>query len=325
MSVSKRSRSVNFTKEEKLLLIKEVYKYKSIIKYKTTNKLNWNEKLAPSNEYFSENEPPSELTTTLQLHQNSDEPNPELSTGIDDNVDNAVYPILTPVIYSDIITSAGLELSSDENSNIGKVVQENFNPEPSTNTVTPGKNCASVFTTDSNNDSIPSSSSTDLKRSPAEKIYPGLTRIRKRIADFSKNKCQENAWKKIVANFNAKNFHKRTLDQVRAKYDNIKSTARKEVAKLRCYQGGTGGGLCTSFHLDTSTDAVLDLMNVTGLNAEFDSDSIEINKILIVEESSTISKDEFEHSDNNTDSKITLEVLEQDSPRKNWNKYVREK
>ncbi|XP_072377429.1 uncharacterized protein [Diabrotica undecimpunctata] len=198
MSAAKRSRSVNFTKEEELLLIEEVSKYKSIIECKTTNKLNWNEK--------------------------------------------------------------------------------------------------------------------------------------------------ENAWKKIVANFNSKNFHTRTLDQVRAKYDNIKSKARKEVAKLRCYQAGTGGGPCSSFNLDTSTDAVLNLMNlktVMGLTAEFDSDSIEINKdiqndvgelfemdvnnILIVEESSTTSKDEFEHSDNNTDSKISLEVVEQDSPRKNWNKYVPEK
>uniref|UniRef100_A0A6P7GGK5 Regulatory protein zeste n=1 Tax=Diabrotica virgifera virgifera TaxID=50390 RepID=A0A6P7GGK5_DIAVI len=44
MSSAKRSRSVNFTKEEELLLIEEVSKYKAIIECKTTNKLNWNEK-----------------------------------------------------------------------------------------------------------------------------------------------------------------------------------------------------------------------------------------------------------------------------------------
>ncbi|CAG9829507.1 unnamed protein product [Diabrotica balteata] len=104
------------------------------------------------------------------------------------------------------------------------------------------------------------------------------------------------------------NFHASTLDE----FDNIKSKARQKVAKLRCYQGGTGGGPYTSIILDTSRNAVLDLLNlktVMELDAESGSDSIEtskdmqsyvgdpifkmdVNNILIVEKSLTTSKDE---------------------------------
>jgi molecular chaperone GrpE (heat shock protein) len=45
---------------------------------------------------------------------------------------------------------------------------------------------------------------------------------------------QEQAWLKVLNEFNSKNLQtKRTLEQVKAKFDNLKTKARKEVGEKK--------------------------------------------------------------------------------------------
>lgn len=81
----------------------------------------------------------------------------------------------------------------------------------------------------------------------------------------------------MLSSFNAKNLNKRTEQQIKAKYDNLKTKARKTVADQKLYIKGTGGGPC---NLDSSVDAVtaavLNIINfktVVGLFNPFDDDN----------------------------------------------------
>ncbi|XP_044745799.1 myb/SANT-like DNA-binding domain-containing protein 3 [Coccinella septempunctata] len=86
---------------------------------------------------------------------------------------------------------------------------------------------------------------------------------------------KEEAWKKVEDGFNAKNFHYRSLQQLKAKFDNLKTKARKEVAQQKSYLYGTGGGPSVKV-LDPITEIILDIINfktVVGFPALTDSDA----------------------------------------------------
>ncbi|CAG9836276.1 unnamed protein product [Diabrotica balteata] len=89
------------------------------------------------------------------------------------------------------------------------------------------------------------------------------------------NKEKEEAWQKILTNFNAKNVVWRTVEQVKNKYDNIKTRTRKVVAKENSYLRGTGGGPEIKTLEDPVIEATLRIINektVVGLKTIFDSD-----------------------------------------------------
>jgi molecular chaperone GrpE (heat shock protein) len=67
---------------------------------------------------------------------------------------------------------------------------------------------------------------------------------------------QEKAWLKVLNEFNSKNLQtKRTLEQVKAKFDNLKTKARKEVGEKKKHIKRTGGGPAVNYDLDAVTDA----------------------------------------------------------------------
>ncbi|XP_074032326.1 uncharacterized protein [Leptinotarsa decemlineata] len=69
----------------------------------------------------------------------------------------------------------------------------------------------------------------------------------------------------------------RSISQIKAKFDNLKTKARKDMAKQKSYMTGTGGGPAIKIDLDPVTEATLNIINmktVVGLNNSLDSDFI---------------------------------------------------
>ncbi|KAL1492332.1 hypothetical protein ABEB36_010593 [Hypothenemus hampei] len=67
------------------------------------------------------------------------------------------------------------------------------------------------------------------------------------------------AWNKILIGFNSNNLHPRTLDQIKSKYDNLKTKARKWVADKKIDLKGTGGGPGANVVSDPVIEAVLNI------------------------------------------------------------------
>ncbi|XP_072399128.1 uncharacterized protein [Diabrotica undecimpunctata] len=89
------------------------------------------------------------------------------------------------------------------------------------------------------------------------------------------NKEKEEAWQKILTTFNAKNMVCRTVEQIKNKFDNMKTRTRKVVAKEKAYLRGTGGGPEIKTLEDPVIEATLKIINektVVGFNTILDSD-----------------------------------------------------
>lgn len=88
-------------------------------------------------------------------------------------------------------------------------------------------------------------------------------------------KQKENAWDKIVLEFNANScVTKRTVKQLKSLYDNMKRKAKADRANERVEIFKTGGGSFTS-RLDENTNKLLAIISeqVEPLSNCFDSDS----------------------------------------------------
>ncbi|XP_071053169.1 uncharacterized protein [Onthophagus taurus] len=73
---------------------------------------------------------------------------------------------------------------------------------------------------------------------------------------------KEQAWARIELNFNSKSTHCRSIDQLKAKYDNLKTKAKKAVARNRINLTVTGGGPASSTDFDPVVEAVLRIVNI---------------------------------------------------------------
>ncbi|KAK9696016.1 Myb/SANT-like DNA-binding domain [Popillia japonica] len=86
---------------------------------------------------------------------------------------------------------------------------------------------------------------------------------------------KEQAWTRIACRFNSRNLECRSIDQLKSKYDNLKSKARKVVANKRAFLKGTGGGPCTCGDgFDPIIESILKIINiktVVGHTSKFDS------------------------------------------------------
>lgn len=75
--------------------------------------------------------------------------------------------------------------------------------------------------------------------------------------------------------FNSKTFCNRSLPQIKSKY-NLKSKARKDVAKHKQYIRGTGGGPAGNDKFDPMIEAISEIVNlkpVVGFPSTFNSDA----------------------------------------------------
>jgi hypothetical protein len=98
-------------------------------------------------------------------------------------------------------------------------------------------------------------------------------KITNRVTCTEKNE----AWQKIANNFNAKSNHCRSIEQLKAKFENLKTKARKVAASTKNTLKKTGGGPASpEAEADCVTDAVLNIINqksVFGLHSVGDCDA----------------------------------------------------
>jgi hypothetical protein len=70
------------------------------------------------------------------------------------------------------------------------------------------------------------------------------------------------AWRRTSQAFNSSASQFRSVNQLKSKYDNLKTKTRKVVAKNSRYKGKTcGGGACTE-KFDAVIEAVLRIINI---------------------------------------------------------------
>ncbi|KAG5892348.1 hypothetical protein JTB14_011214 [Gonioctena quinquepunctata] len=75
--------------------------------------------------------------------------------------------------------------------------------------------------------------------------------------------CKIEAWNKVTFQLNAKGpiQQARSMEQLKAKYENLKTKARKCAAENRGYYRGTGGGPTNEPDWDPVVEAVLRVIN----------------------------------------------------------------
>lgn len=81
----------------------------------------------------------------------------------------------------------------------------------------------------------------------------------------------------MVVAYNANSLEYRNVDQLKSKFDNLKTKVRKFVAQERCYIRGTGGGGSLPTNTDPIVELVLKIINwktVVGLENTLDSDYV---------------------------------------------------
>ncbi|KAG5888513.1 hypothetical protein JTB14_018444 [Gonioctena quinquepunctata] len=76
------------------------------------------------------------------------------------------------------------------------------------------------------------------------------------------NDEKDKAWQRVTAAFNALALHRRNMDQLKSKYDNLKTKTRKVVAAQRTYIKGTGGGPPVTDKFDPVIENVLKIINI---------------------------------------------------------------
>jgi hypothetical protein len=88
---------------------------------------------------------------------------------------------------------------------------------------------------------------------------------------------QDAAWGRVSQAFNSSASQFRSVDQLKSKYDNLKTKARKVVAENRTYRQKTGGGGASSDKFDAVIEAVLRIINiksVVGFENSVDCDHV---------------------------------------------------
>ncbi|KAJ8930309.1 hypothetical protein NQ314_016858, partial [Rhamnusium bicolor] len=109
-----------------------------------------------------------------------------------------------------------------------------------------------------------------------EEIYCEKHVIECKVTNKVSSAEKKAAWEKIGNNFNAKSGQGRNINQLRSKFDNLKTQARKVAVNSRMYFKDTGGGPSFDDNLDPIIEAVLKIINfktVVGLEPTFDCDS----------------------------------------------------
>ncbi|XP_074030162.1 uncharacterized protein [Leptinotarsa decemlineata] len=76
------------------------------------------------------------------------------------------------------------------------------------------------------------------------------------------NAEKEEAWGKVLSSFNSRNLQVRSISQIKAKFDNLKTKTRKDMVKQKSYMTGTGGGPAIKIDLDPVTEATLNIINM---------------------------------------------------------------
>ncbi|KAG5875188.1 hypothetical protein JTB14_006847 [Gonioctena quinquepunctata] len=91
------------------------------------------------------------------------------------------------------------------------------------------------------------------------------------------NDEKDKAWQRVTAAFNALALHRRNMDQLKSKYDNLKTKTRKVVVAQRTYIKGTGGGPPVTDKFDPVIENVLKIINiktVVGFDSILDCDDV---------------------------------------------------
>ncbi|XP_045473224.1 uncharacterized protein LOC123679785 [Harmonia axyridis] len=100
--------------------------------------------------------------------------------------------------------------------------------------------------------------------------------IENKITNKLTNEEKDKTWQNICSSFNSSTYHPRSVDQLKTKFDNLKTKAKKVVAAR-----GTAGVQIS----DPIVETTLKIMNskqMVGLHTEFDCDSVDDVKIEIV-------------------------------------------
>ncbi|KAG5882712.1 hypothetical protein JTB14_020556 [Gonioctena quinquepunctata] len=100
-----------------------------------------------------------------------------------------------------------------------------------------------------------------------------------KTSDKVSNSNKIEAWNKVTFQLNAKGpiQQARSMEQLKAKYENLKTKARKCAAENRGYYRGTGGGPTNEPDWDPVVEAVLKVINektVIGFHNPNDSDAV---------------------------------------------------
>lgn len=85
---------------------------------------------------------------------------------------------------------------------------------------------------------------------------------------------KDKAWGRVDVVYNANSLEYRNIDQLKSKFDNLKTKVRKIVAQERLYIRGTGGGGSLTTNIDPIIELVLKIINwktVVGLENTLDS------------------------------------------------------
>ncbi|CAH0561719.1 unnamed protein product [Brassicogethes aeneus] len=110
---------------------------------------------------------------------------------------------------------------------------------------------------------------------------------------------KEKAWGRVAVAFNAASNEYRNTDQLKSKFDNLKTKTRKIVAHERAHIRGTGGGAPIPITNDPVTELVLKIINietVVGLENIHDCDMINhVDKVINDREAIQTVKPNFEN------------------------------
>ncbi|XP_074027736.1 uncharacterized protein [Leptinotarsa decemlineata] len=109
-----------------------------------------------------------------------------------------------------------------------------------------------------------------------EKINEERKFIENKETNKVSNTAKEMAWVRICASFNTNTLEFRGVDQLKSKYDNLKTKTRKQVAKEKKYEKGTGVGFFIPKMDDPVMDMILKIVNaktVVGLTNPNDDDN----------------------------------------------------
>ncbi|KAK9674921.1 Myb/SANT-like DNA-binding domain [Popillia japonica] len=109
----------------------------------------------------------------------------------------------------------------------------------------------------------------------ADEIYKEKDIIENKTSNKLSNTEKEQAWERVQNCFNSKSYICRSIEQLKSKYDNLKTKARRVIANERQCIKGTGGGPGYS-SFDPIVEAILKIINiktVVGLHYSMDSDN----------------------------------------------------
>ncbi|CAG9840745.1 unnamed protein product [Diabrotica balteata] len=249
-----KKRSTNFSKEEELCLLQEIEKYKDIVECKTTKFI------SGGASFVLETESVKKRRDIWRCIQRNTKCSAKVFTiGCDD-----LTITRSDLVHNHEADPKKLEVKMVTNA-CKRKAQEDISEKPAKITRTAVAEC------DANLLMVPDIASIRKNiYNCRRKLLPGP--LPKSISEVHN---AEEAWQKFLTNFNAKNMVWRTVEQVKNKYDNIKTRTRKVVAKEKSYLRGTGGGPEIKTLEDPVIVATLRIINektVVGLKTILDSD-----------------------------------------------------